>query len=222
MKIKILVADDERSIRQLLQDLIEVEIDNSEVFLAENGEQAIDIFFTQEDISLCILDVMMPINDGYEVLEIIREHSDVPIIMLTAMGEVANELKGFDKGVNDYISKPFNLSILMARINRLLENKKKIYQHKDLKLDLLGHNIWIEQEEVILTPREFSLFAQLVQNENVVLTRDQLLERAWGYDYDGEARTVDTHIKSLRKKLGDYGECIHTVRGTGYKFQVIL
>lgn len=222
MKIKILVADDEGSIRHLLQDLIEVEIDNSEVFLAENGEQAIDIFFAQEDISLCILDVMMPLNDGYEVLEIIREHSDVPIIMLTAMGEVANELKGFDKGVNDYISKPFNLSILMARMNRLLENKKKIYQHKDLKLDLLGHTIWIKQEEVILTPREFSLFAQLVQNEAVVLTRDQLLERAWGYDYDGEARTVDTHIKSLRKKLGDYGEYIHTIRGTGYKFQVIL
>lgn len=220
MSIKILVADDELSIRNLLSDILEVEINNCEVILAENGQQAIDIFFSESDISLCILDVMMPVYNGYEVLETIREHSDVPILMLTAMGSTENELESFKKGVNDYVSKPFNLPILIARLKRLLKNEKKLFTYKNLKVDLDGHNIWINDEEILLTPREFSLFSQLIQNENLVLSREQLLLKAWGYDYEGDERTVDTHIKALRKKLCEYGEFIITIRGSGYKFQV--
>lgn len=222
MTTKILIADDESSLRELLKDVLEVEIPNCQIITAENGAQAIDLFFNENDISLCILDVMMPMNDGYEVLEIIRKHSQVPVIMLTAMGSTNNELKGFDKGVNDYISKPFTLSILVARLKRLLDEGKKIYQFDDLKIDIYGHTVFIEKEEVLLTPREFSLLKELILNKNLVLTRDQLLVNVWDYDYDGDARTVDTHIKNLRKKLGSYGRYITTIRSLGYKFQVNL
>lgn len=222
MTTKILIADDESSLRELLKDVLEVEIPNCQIITAENGAQAIDLFFNENDISLCILDVMMPMNDGYEVLEIIRKHSQVPVIMLTAMGSTNNELKGFDKGVNDYISKPFTLSILVARLKRLLDEGKKIYQFDDLKIDIYGHTVFIEKEEVLLTPREFSLLKELILNKNLVLTRDQLLVKVWDYDYDGDARTVDTHIKNLRKKLGSYGRYITTIRSLGYKFQVNL
>lgn len=222
MTTKILIADDESSLRELLKDVLEVEIPNCQIITAENGAQAIDLFFNENDISLCILDVMMPMNNGYEVLEIIRKHSQVPVIMLTAMGSTNNELKGFDKGVNDYISKPFTLSILVARLKRLLDEGKKIYQFDDLKIDIYGHTVFIEKEEVLLTPREFSLLKELILNKNLVLTRDQLLVNVWDYDYDGDARTVDTHIKNLRKKLGSYGRYITTIRSLGYKFQVNL
>lgn len=220
--MKILVADDEENIRELVSDLIEAELQDCEVLVAKDGEQAVDIFFSNTEISLCILDIMMPIYDGFEVLEMIRQHSDVPILMLTALGEPEIECKGFDKGVNDYISKPFHLDVLVARIKRLCKENRKNLQFSHLKVDLSGHNVWVFNEEINLTPREYSLLVQLVQNEAVVLTREQLLERAWGYDYDGEERTVDTHIKSLRKKLSHCGEYIHTIRGTGYKFQVPL
>lgn len=222
MEIKILIADDEESLCNLLVDVLEDQIPNCKVIIAENGEEAIDMFFKETDISLCILDLMMPIYDGYEVLETIREHSDVPIIMLTAKGSTENEVKGFDKGVNDYISKPFTLPILIARIQRLIKEVKKIYEYDNLKIDLDGHNIWIKDEEILLTPREFSLLKQLVTNKGLVLTRYQLIDKAWGYDYEGEDRTVDTHIKTLRKKLGEYGDFIATVRGAGYKFEVTI
>lgn len=219
---KILIADDESSLRELLKDVLEVEIPNCKVITAENGEQAIDLFFHENDISLCILDVMMPIYDGYEVLETIRTHSQVPVIMLTAMGTVDNELNGFNKGVSDYVSKPFTLSILIARLKRLLEEEKKIYQFNGLRIDINGHTIWIEEKIILLTPREFSLLAELILNKGLVLTREQLVTKVWGYDYEGEVRTVDTHIKTLRKKLGSYGGYVSTIRGIGYKFQVDL
>ncbi len=221
MSVKILVADDEGSIRELLSDTLELELEDCQILLAEDGQEAIDLFFSETEVSLCILDVMMPKYDGYQVLETIREHSDVPILMLTALGKPEQEVKGFDKGVSDYVSKPFDLTVLMARVKRLLKDEKKFHQYDEMKVDLEGHNVWISNSLLSLTPREFSLFAQLIQNESIVLSREQLLVKAWGYDYEGESRTVDTHIKSLRKKLGKYGEYIHTIRRTGYKFQVI-
>lgn len=218
--LKILIADDDIAIRRLLIDILEVELSDCQVIAAEDGGQALDLFFKETEVDLCILDIMMPVYNGYEVLETIREHSNVPVIMLTAMGGTQDELKGFEKGVSDYISKPFSLPILMARLQRLLQEKKKIFEFKQLKVDLEGHKVWVEEEEVALTPREFSLLSQLIVNEGLVLTRDQLLDKAWRYDYEGEARTVDTHIKMLRKKLGICGEYIATVRGLGYKFEV--
>lgn len=220
--MKILVADDEANIRQLLIDILEVELPNCRVILAKDGEQAIDLFFKEEDISLCILDVMMPVYDGYQVLETIREHSNVPVIMLTALGSTVNELKGFHKGANDYISKPFSLPVLLARLQRLLKDQQNIYQIQDLTVDLDGHVVCISDEEVPLTPREFALLAHLLVNKGLVMSREKLLDKAWSYDYDGDARTVDTHIKTLRKKLGVYGENVITVRGAGYKFQESL
>lgn len=220
--IKILVADDDPSIRCLLVDILEVEIEGIKVLEAENGEQALELFFKEPDVALCILDVMMPVYDGYEVVETIREHSTVPIIMLTALGETKDELKGFHKGVSDYIAKPFHLPIFLARLQRLLKEERKIYKYSDMKVDLAGHVVWVKEEEILLTPQEFSLLAQLIKNEGLVLTRDQLLDKAWSYDYEGEVRTVDTHIKTLRKKLGPCGDCISTVRGSGYKLQPCL
>lgn len=215
---KILIADDDPSIRCLLVDILEVELENCQVLEAQNGQEALDLFFQETDISLCIFDVMMPIYDGYEVVETIREHSNVPIIMLTAMGATKDELKGFNKGVSDYIAKPFHLPILIARLQRLLKEEKSIFESSDLKVDFDGHVVWLKGEEIQLTPREFSLLAQLIKNKGLVLSREQLLDRAWSYDYEGETRTVDSHIKSLRKKLGD--DYITTVRGAGYKFHV--
>lgn len=220
MAVKILIADDEANIRQLLTDVLEVEIPDCHVIAAKDGTEAIDLFFSEPEISLCILDVMMPGSDGYEVLEVIREHSNVPIIILTALGASVNELKGFQKGVSDYIAKPFSLPILLARLQRLLKEERKLFLHGDLTVDFDGHNVYVKETEIPLTPREFSLFAQLINNQGLVLTREQLLGKAWGYDYEGDERTVDTHIKTLRKKLGDYGRTISTIRGTGYKFQV--
>lgn len=218
MNQKILIADDDSALRRLLSDILETE--GYEVILACDGQEAMDCFFTQSDIALCILDVMMPKYNGYEVLDTLREHSDVPVIMLTALGDECDELKGFHKGANDYVAKPFSFPILLARVARLFQEKKTIFEKEGLKVDLDGHVVWAFGEEVQLTPKEFSILRIFIANEGQVLSRDQVLDKAWSYDYDGESRTVDTHVKMLRKKLGECGEYIATARGIGYKFMV--
>lgn len=218
MNRTVLIADDDSALRRLLSDILETE--GYDVILACDGQEAMDQFFAQPDISLCILDVMMPKYNGYEVLDTLREHSDVPVIMLTALGDEGDELKGFHKGASDYIAKPFSFPILLARIARLFQEKKSIYEKEGLKVDLDGHVVWVNGEEIQLTPKEFSILTLFITNEGQVLSRDQVLDKAWSYDYDGESRTVDTHVKMLRKKLGECGEYIATARGIGYKFMV--
>ncbi|MFI3249508.1 MAG: response regulator transcription factor [Eubacteriales bacterium] len=218
MKHKILFADDDSMLRTLLLDILTN--NDYQVLLAKDGQEAVDIFFQYTDISLCILDVMMPIYTGYEVLETIREHSNVPIIMLTALGQEQDELKGLKKGANDYISKPFSYPILMARIENLLVKQNQVYERDKLRVDTSGHTVFVENHEVSLSHKEFFLLSSLIAHEGKVVSREQLLGNIWGYDYDGEIRTVDTHVKLLRKKLGICGEYVVTVRGSGYKFQV--
>lgn len=218
MKHKILFADDDSMLRTLLSDILTN--NDYQVLLAKDGQEAVDIFFKYTDISLCILDVMMPIYTGYEVLETIREHSNVPIIMLTALGQEQDELKGLKTGANDYISKPFSYPILMARIENLLVKQNQVYESDKLRVDTSGHTVFVENQEVFLSHKEFFLLTSLIAYEGKVVDREQLLGNIWGYDYEGEIRTVDTHIKLLRKKLGVCGEYIVTVRGSGYKFQV--
>ncbi len=222
MTYKIFVADDDSVLRRLLGDVLRKQ--NYEVVLAENGEEAIDLFFQHKDFSLCILDVMMPLYNGYEVLETIREHSDVPVILLTALGDESCELKGLRYGADDYMSKPFSYEILLARVENLLKkNQKKAEESIELGpflLDPKGHALYIDGVEATLNPKEYALFQLFATHSGQVFSREQLLSKIWGYDYDGEIRTVDTHIKMLRKKLGDYGAMVVTVRGTGYKLQV--
>lgn len=222
MNYKILVADDDPILRRLMSDIIKKQ--NYQPILAQNGQEAIDLFFKNTDVSLCILDVMMPIYTGYEVLETIREHSDLPVIVLTAMGDENSEIEGFNKGADDYIAKPFSYPVLLARIERLLNKERKtqeqIYENGEIKVDFKGHRVFISKEEIILNNKEFAMLSYLIINQAQVLSREQLLDKIWGYDYDGEIRTVDTHVKMLRKKMKNYGKYIVTVRGTGYKFQV--
>lgn len=222
MSFRILIADDDPVISRLLQDIIKKQ--KYEPIVAKNGEEAIDKFFKHKEISLCILDVMMPIYNGFEVLETIREHSDIPVIMLTALGDEVNELAGFQKGVDDYISKPFSYPILLARIESFLKKYKKdieqIFEKDDLKVDFKSHIVTIKDDIIKLNKKEFELLNLFIKNKSQVLTREQILDKIWGYDYDGEIRTVDTHIKMLRKKLEKNGEFIITIRGVGYKFMV--
>lgn len=222
LKQNILVADDDAMLRRLLSDMLKK--NGYEVVLAENGQESLDFFFGSTDFQLCILDVMMPIYTGYEVLETIREHSEVPIIMLTALGEESSELKGLQRGADDYIAKPFSYDVLLARVNNILKkelkNQEKVLEFGNITLDQRGHSISVDGTEVTLNPKEYALFSLFATHSGQVFTREQLLSNIWGYDYEGEIRTVDTHVKMLRKKLGNYGETIVTVRGTGYKFQV--
>lgn len=222
MKEKIFIADDDCMLRRVLSDFMKKQ--EYQVILAEDGQKALDLFFAEKDISLCILDVMMPHYTGYEVLETIREHSDVPVIMLTALGEEDQEIKGFHQGANDYIAKPFSFPILLARMEALLskERKNKLEDMVvgQLTMNLSSHCAYIEDVEIQLNNKEFSLLLFFLQNQNQVLSREQLLNKVWGYDYQGEIRTVDTHVKMLRKKLLSCQEYVVTVRGLGYKFQV--
>lgn len=222
MNETILIADDEPMLLRLLSDMLKKQ--GYKLLLANNGEEAIDLFFQNKNVSLCILDVMMPVYTGYEVLETLREHSDVSVIMLTALGEEASELKSLRNGADDYISKPFSHDILMARVENLLKKQRKeesqIIEVGDMTLDQRGHCVLINGTDMQLNPKEYELFTLFALNNGQVFSREQLLSKIWGYDYEGEIRTVDTHIKMLRKKLGDCGECIVTVRGTGYKMQV--
>lgn len=223
-KIKILVVDDESRMRKLVRDFLVRQ--GYEVLEAGDGEAALDIFYKDKSIALLILDVMMPKINGWEVCREIRETSKVPIIMLTAKGDESDELMGFDLGVDEYISKPFSPKILVARVEAILRRANKIGEVAELKemngivLDKTAHQVRINDKTLELSLKEFELLEYFMSNPNVALSREQILNSVWDYDYYGDARTIDTHVKKLRSKMGDKGDYIKTVWGLGYKFEV--
>ena len=222
MDIKILIAEDDQIFRDLVCDIIRKE--GYSPVEACDGKEAIDIFFSSNDIDLIMLDVMMPIYDGWEVLKEIREHSDVPVIMLTALGDEKNEVLGLKKGADDYIAKPFSYEVFIARLNSHVRKLKKerfddIIAGK-IKINQATQKVIVDDLDVELNRKEYSLFIYFVKNSDRVLTREQILDKVWGYDFAGDIRTIDTHIKTLRAKLSKYGDCIKTVRGSGYMFEV--
>ena len=221
-KIKILVVDDEERMQKLLKDFLKMK--DYEVLLAGNGEEAIDLFFKEKSIALIILDVMMPKMDGWTVLKTIREHSKVPVIMLTARSEENDELKGFDYGADEYISKPFSPKILVARVEALLRRsgvqKEELLEVGGIVIDEAAHSVTVDGKPVELSFKEYELLQYFVENKGIALSREKILNNVWNYDYFGDARTIDTHVKKLRAKLMDKGEYIKTVWGMGYKFEV--
>ena len=222
--LKILVVDDEARMRKLVKDFLTIK--GFSVIEAEDGEQAVDIFFKQKDISLIILDVMMPKMDGWQVCREIRSYSKVPIIMLTARSDEKDELQGFDLGVDEYISKPFSPKILVARVEAILRRTGKSAQENEvldvggIHLDKAAHMVEIDGRSVDLSYKEFELLTYFMENRGIALSREKILNNVWNYDYFGDARTIDTHVKKLRSKLGDKGEYIRTIWGMGYKFEV--
>ncbi|MDD3364524.1 MAG: response regulator transcription factor [Syntrophomonas sp.] len=221
MKKSILIADDEERMRKLVCDFLKKE--GYDTFEAENGKQALDIFASQE-IDLLILDVMMPEFDGWAVLRDIRKKSTVPVIMLTARGEESDELFGFELGADEYVTKPFSPQILVARVQALLRrtSNKSLPPRllNGLEIDELAHYVYVNNQSIDLTPKEFELLLYLADHEGRALKREQILNAVWNYDYYGDIRTVDAHIKNLRLKLGEKGDSIQTVRGVGYRFEV--
>lgn len=222
-ELKILVVDDESRMRKLVKDFLVKK--QYEVLEAGDGEEAIEVFFGNKDISLIILDVMMPKMDGWEVCKEIRKFSKVPIIMLTAKSEENDELKGFELGVDEYISKPFSPKILVARVDAILRRANKIgadmtIEAGDIKVDKAAHIVKVNDKEIELSFKEFELLTYFIENKGIALSRENILNNVWNYDYFGDARTIDTHVKKLRSKLGDCGDYIKTVWGMGYKFEV--
>lgn len=222
-ELKILVVDDESRMRKLVKDFLVKK--QYEVLEAGDGEEAIEVFFGNKDISLIILDVMMPKMDGWEVCKEIRKFSKVPIIMLTAKSEENDELKGFELGVDEYISKPFSPKILVARVDAILRRANKIgadmtIEAGDIKVDKSAHIVKVNDKEIELSFKEFELLTYFIENKGIALSRENILNNVWNYDYFGDARTIDTHVKKLRSKLGDCGDYIKTVWGMGYKFEV--
>lgn len=220
--IKILVVDDESRMRKLVKDFLVRE--KYDVLEAEDGEQALDVFFKVKDIALIILDVMMPKLDGWQVCKEIRQYSKVPIIMLTAKGEEHDELQGFDLGVDEYITKPFSPKILVARVSAILRRTNALEEEKveigGITLDRTAHEVVIDGKTVELSFKEFELLTYFVENKGVALSRERILNNVWNYDYFGDARTIDTHVKKLRNKMGEKGDYIKTIWGMGYKFEV--
>lgn len=225
MNKKILIADDEMRMRVLVSDFLSIE--GYEIIEAANGQEAIDLFMKNPQLHLVILDIMMPYYNGWEVCEAIRDVSEVPIIMLTAKNKEPDELNGFKSGADEYITKPFSPSIFVARVNALikrtygLQNDSEEIIKGDLCINLKQHRVTSAGDLVELSQTEYDLLLYMIQNESRVLSRDQLLDHVWGYDYQGTDRTVDTHINRLRLKLKNCGSYIHTQRGYGYKFEVI-
>ena len=220
--LKILVVDDEARMRKLVKDFLTIK--GFSVIEAEDGENAVDIFFKQKDIALLILDVMMPKMDGWEVCKAIRQYSKVPIIMLTARGEERDELKGFELGVDEYISKPFSPKILVARVEAILRRSNAItgdvIQVGGIDINKAAHQVTIDGTPIELSFKEFELLSYFVDNQGIALSREKILNNVWNYDYFGDARTIDTHVKKLRSKMGTKGEYIKTIWGMGYKFEV--
>jgi two-component system response regulator ResD len=218
---KILIADDEARMRKLVSDFLKKE--GFEVVEAKDGKEALQLFNDTSDFKLVILDVMMPGYDGWTVCREIRKNSKVPIIMLTARSEENDELFGFDLGADEYIAKPFSPLILVARVHALIRRTgsgaKSTKVYEGMEIDESGRVVRINGEKVDLSPKEFELLLYLTLNEGIALSREQILNSVWDYDYFGDARTVDTHIKKLRLKMGDKAEYIQTVRGLGYKFE---
>ena len=223
-KLKILVVDDESRMRKLVRDFLVRQ--DYEVLEAGDGEEALDIFYREKDIALLILDVMMPKMNGWEVCREVRENSKVPIIMLTAKSDESDELMGFDLGVDEYISKPFSPKILVARVEAILRRTNQIGDSSPIKkaglivLDKTAHEVTIDGKSVELSFKEFELLEYFMDNQGIALSRERILNSVWNYDYFGDARTIDTHVKKLRSKLGKQGEYIKTVWGMGYKFEV--
>lgn len=217
---KILVADDEYRMRKLVGDFLKKE--GYGVVEAEDGKKALDIFFSDSEISLVVLDVMMPNYDGWTVCREIRKQSGVPVIMLTARSEESDELFGFELGADEYVTKPFSPKILVARVQALLRRAakecKNIWSFSGLEIDYIGHNVLVNGQRVELTPKEYELLLYMAEKEGQALSRDRILNEVWNYNYFGDVRTVDTHIKKLRLKLGSSSGLIQTIRGTGYKF----
>lgn len=220
--LKVLVVDDEARMRKLVRDFLSVK--GFQVIEAGDGEEAIDTFFEQKDIALILLDVMMPKMDGWEVCKTIRKYSKVPIIMLTARGEESDELQGFNLGVDEYISKPFSPKILVARVEAILRRSNTASQEVidvgGIHIDKAAHEVTVDGKSVDLSYKEFELITYFAENQGLALSREKILNNVWNYDYFGDARTIDTHVKKLRNKLGEKGDYIKTIWGMGYKFEV--
>ncbi len=224
---KLLIVDDEMHIRDLVQKYATFE--NYESETAENGLEAIEKV-KRNEYDLVIMDIMMPELDGFSAVKEIRKISQVPVIMLSARSEEYDKLYGFDLGIDDYVTKPFSPKELMRRVNAVLARAthknnqesattNEVWQYKNLKIDYSAHIVTINNEKIDLTPKEYELLVYLIKNQNIAVRREQLLEKVWGYDYYGDDRTLDTHMKSLRKKIGEYANCIITIRRVGYRFE---
>lgn len=224
-KIKILVVDDESRMRKLVRDFLVRQ--DYEVLEAADGEEALDLFYRDKNIALIILDVMMPKRNGFEVCREIRETSKVPIVMLTAKGGESDELEGFDLGVDEYIAKPFSPKILVARVGAILRRNMAVEENGTylemggIKLDKAAHYVTVDGEPVDLSYKEFELLSYFMENAGIALSRERILNNVWNYDYFGDARTIDTHVKKLRAKIGEKGDYIKTVWGIGYKFEIV-
>ena len=221
-KLKILVVDDESRMRKLVRDFLEKQ--NFAVLEAGDGSEALDIFFDNQDIALIILDVMMPKMDGWQVCREVRGYSKVPIIMLTARSDERDELQGFELGVDEYISKPFSPKILVARVEAILRRTNQVtddetIEYGGITIDKAAHVVSIDGNPIDLSYKEFELLTYFLENKGIALSREKILNSVWNYDYFGDARTIDTHVKKLRSKLGDKGDLIKTVWGMGYKLE---
>ena len=221
--LKILVVDDESRMRKLVRDFLVKQ--GYQVLEAGDGSEALDLFFDNQDIALMILDVMMPKTDGWQVCREVRAYSKVPIIMLTARADEKDELLGFELGVDEYISKPFSPKILVARVEAILRRTNKLSEDENLEcggivIDKAAHVVTIDGKVIDLSYKEFELLTYFVENRGIALSREKILNSVWNYDYFGDARTIDTHVKKLRSKMGEKGELIKTVWGMGYKLEV--
>lgn len=221
--LTVLIVDDEARMRRLVKDFLTKA--GYHVIEAEDGDQALDLFYTNKNISLIILDVMMPKMDGWQVCREIRDFSKVPIIMLTARGDEKDELLGFELGVDEYITKPFSPKILVARVEAILRRSRNLEEVKVMEvsgifLDQAAHEVTIEGKNIELSYKEFELLAYFMENRGIALSREKILNQVWNYDYFGDARTIDTHVKKLRSKMGEKGNYIKTIWGMGYKFEV--
>ena len=221
-KVKILIVDDESRMRKLIKDFLERE--GYQTLEAADGVEAMDIFYENRDVALIILDVMMPRMDGWAVCREVRESSTVPIMMLTARSEEHDELKGFELGVDEYIAKPFSPKILVARVNALLKRVNggasgSTISAGGIEIDKTAHIVKLDGQEIDLSVKEFELLVYFIENQKIALTREKILNHVWNYDYFGDARTIDTHVKKLRSKMGEKGDYIKTIWGMGYKFE---
>ena len=222
-RLKVLVVDDESRMRKLVRDFLTKA--GYDVLEAGDGEEALEIFFKQKDIALIVLDVMMPRMDGWQVCREVRAYSAVPVIMLTARGDEQDELQGFQLGVDEYIVKPFSPKILVARIEAILrrssrQNEESTLECGGIEIDKAAHQVFIDGQPIDLSYKEFELLTYFVENRGIALSREKILNHVWNYDYFGDARTIDTHVKKLRSKMGEKGELIKTIWGMGYKLEV--
>ena len=221
-QLKILVVDDEARMRKLVKDFLSVK--GFTVLEASNGEEAVDLFFEQKDIALIILDVMMPKMDGWETCRTIRKYSQVPIIILASRIEERDELQGFNLGVDEYISKHSSPKILVARVEAILRRSNAVssdlIEIGGIRIDKAAHQVTIDGQNIDLSYKEFELLTYFVENQGIALSREKILNNVWNYDYFGDARTIDTHVKKLRSKMGEKGDYIRTIWGMGYKFEV--